>query len=105
MPFLSCSAVKCIYNDDHYCQKGDILVEGNHAQEPSETCCSSFREDNGEMTAKNFAGESSGKILVDCTACNCRYNRGEKCYAEKIAIAGSSACQCRQTECSTFDKE
>ena len=38
MPFLSCSAVKCIYNDDHYCQKGDILVEGNHAQEPSETC-------------------------------------------------------------------
>ncbi|EET61918.1 hypothetical protein BRYFOR_06110 [Marvinbryantia formatexigens DSM 14469] len=105
MPFLSCSAVKCIYNEDNYCRKGDILVEGNQAQEACETCCSSFREDEGGMTAKNSAGEPSGKIQVDCTACNCRYNENEKCQAGQIAIAGSSACQCRQTECSTFSKE
>lgn len=104
MPLLSCSAVKCIYNQDKYCGKGDILVSGDHAQEPAETCCSSFRE-NETGEARNSIGEPSKRIQVDCTACNCRYNEDEECQAERIDIAGSSACQCRQTQCCTFERE
>ncbi|MDO4345133.1 MAG: DUF1540 domain-containing protein [Eubacteriales bacterium] len=103
MPLLSCSAVKCIYNMDRYCQKGDILVSGDHAEEASETCCSSFRE-NVSGEAKNSVGEPDKHIWIDCTACHCRYNENEECHAKKVDISGSSACQCRQTECSTFEK-
>lgn len=102
MPALSCSAIKCIYNNEHFCGKGDILVTGEHAEESRETCCSSFCE-NESGQAKNSIGEPSREIWVDCTASNCRYNEEDECQAEKISIAGASACQCGQTECSTFD--
>lgn len=106
MPSLLCSAVNCIYNEDRYCGKGDIMVAGENAEKACETCCSSFRERSGEdRGARNSVGEPSKEILVDCTACNCRYNEDEECHADKIDISGSSACTCRQTECSTFDKE
>lgn len=102
MPELSCSAVKCIYNDNRLCGKGDILVAGVEADKPRETCCSSFRE-NEFGQARNSVGDPSRQIWVECSACNCRYNEDEQCHAEKIDISGASACQCGQTECSTFD--
>lgn len=106
MPSLLCSAVNCIYNEDRYCSKGDIMVTGEDAQKSGETCCSSFRERNGEnMGARNSVGEASKETWVDCTACNCRYNEEEECHADSIDISGASACNCSQTECSTFDKE
>ncbi len=150
MPLLSCSAEKCIYNTDHYCSKGDIMVTGEEAEKACETCCSSFRErgensasnsvgepskqvlvgcsacncryndeeachaekidicgphaERGENSASNSVGEPSKQVLVGCSACNCRYNDEEACHAEKIDICGPHACQCRQTECGTFDK-
>lgn len=103
MPLLSCSAVKCIYNTEHYCSKGDIMVDGDEAVKSSETCCSSFCE-RGTDSASNCVSEPSGHIAVDCSACNCRYNEEEVCHAEKVDICGPNACQCKQTECGTFDK-
>ena len=104
MPLLSCSAVKCIYNENRLCQKGDIKVSGDHAQEACETCCASFRE-NTSGVAKNSFADTSRDILVDCSACTCCYNEDMECHAGQIDIAGVSACQCEQTECSTFRKE
>lgn len=102
MPLLSCSAVRCVYNDDKYCSKGDIHVAGDHAQEACETCCESFRERKDTET-KNSAGTASSHIAVECSACNCRYNDDRECHAERIGISGANACQCSQTECGTFD--
>ena len=42
MPALQCSAVKCMYNKDNLCSKGDIQVKGDHAATENETWCSSF---------------------------------------------------------------
>lgn len=103
MPLLSCSAEKCMYNTDRFCCKGDIMVTGDEAEKASETCCSSFCErEHSEM--KNSVSEPSRQILVDCSACNCRYNDEEECHAEKIDICGVNACKCTQTECGTFNK-
>ena len=44
MPALQCSAVKCMYNKDNLCSKGDIQVKGDHAATENETWCSSFVE-------------------------------------------------------------
>ena len=104
MPILSCAAVKCIYNENRLCGKGDIKVTGDHAEKACDTCCSSFRE-NTSGAAKNSVGEPSRQILVDCSACNCRYNEDKECHAGEIDISGSSACQCAQTECSTFERQ
>ncbi len=104
MPALSCSAVKCIYNENRLCGKGDIKVTGEHASEAGDTCCSSFRE-NTSGVVKNAVGDPSDQIQVDCSACNCRYNEYMECQAKKIDISGASAIRCAQTECSTFERQ
>ena len=105
MPLLSCSALNCAYNEDRYCSKGDILVQGDDAQTACETCCSSFKE-AGEGNWKNaMSGNASATIQIDCTACKCHYNENNRCMAGQVDIAGQSACTCTQTECSTFEKK
>lgn len=101
MTQLKCSAQTCMYNEDHYCCKGDIMVEGRDATEPSATCCASFRERTGER-ASNSAGSPCREIDVDCEAVQCTFNDSCKCAANAIGIAGSHACQCEDTECSSF---
>lgn len=103
MPLLSCSAQNCVYNQDRYCSKGDILVQGDGAQNACETCCSSFRETT-EENWKNSMGTPAATVQIDCTACNCHYNEDNRCMAGQVDIAGQSACTCNQTECSTFKK-
>ncbi len=104
MPTLSCSAVKCVYNENRLCGKGDIKVTGDHALEPRDTCCSSFRE-NASGTVKNSFGEPSDQIQVDCSACNCQYNKDMECQADRVDISGPSSSRCAQTECCTFEKK
>lgn len=103
MPLLVCSAQRCVYNDGMYCSKGEIQVGGEEACRPQETCCSSFQERTKE-NGRNSMGTPSQTIDVACEACQCRYNSDQKCQATKIGIAGAGACECQQTECSTFDK-
>lgn len=101
MPLLNCTAVNCIYNKEELCSKGDILVDGESAEHSSDTCCHSFKEAaDGSMS--NSTGSGSASIYVDCKACECSYNKEEKCHANAIDIEGSNACECEQTQCGTF---
>lgn len=104
MTQLKCSAQTCMYNEDHYCCKGDIMVEGRDAMEPSATCCGSFRERTGENTT-NAMEHPSRMIDVDCEAEKCVFNDDCKCTAQEIGIAGSHACNCQDTECASFECE
>ena len=101
MTKLQCSAMNCYYNEDKYCCKGDIMVEGKGAKNAQYTCCSSFRERKGD-SARNSVGEPKPNIDVDCHACNCVHNDDCKCNADHIGIGGSQACECRETECMSF---
>ena len=47
MPALKCTAVKCVYNKEQLCSKGDIQVTGGNASVVNETACASFKEQNG----------------------------------------------------------
>ncbi len=104
MTQLKCSAQTCMYNEDQYCCKGDIMVEGKNAKEPSGTCCASFRE-RTEGSMRNAISHPSRNIEVDCEAKDCVYNDSCKCTAESINIAGSHACHCGDTECARFECE
>ena len=102
MTQLKCSAQTCMYNEDQCCCKGDIMVEGRDAKEPSATCCASFRERTGD-TARNAMEHPSHNIDVDCEAVTCIHNDDCKCAAKSITIAGSHACHCDDTECAQFE--
>ncbi len=40
---ISCKAEKCTYNDSKHCMAARIVVNGKNAQNPEETCCSTFK--------------------------------------------------------------
>lgn len=104
MTKLKCSAQTCMYNEDRYCCKGDIMVEGRDAREPSGTCCASFRE-RSEDRIMNAMEHPSKNIEVDCEAVKCTFNKECKCTAREIGIAGSHASHYQDTECSSFECE
>lgn len=100
MTYLDCSVTGCVYNADKCCCKGDIRVEGSEAHQNSDTCCGSFKERRGDGT--NVAKRVSKSADVACEACNCKFNKDQKCSAEHIGIAGGDACCCGETECASF---
>lgn len=101
MVTLKCDAMSCIYNDDHYCCKGNILVEGREAETKAGTWCSSFHERDTE-NYQNHTGEPESAILVDCEACNCVHNEKCVCQADRIDIRGNHATVSNETECDAF---
>ncbi|WP_061996128.1 DUF1540 domain-containing protein [Clostridium sp. ATCC 25772] len=100
MTKLSCSASNCANNNKKYCCISSIDVTGNSAVNSEETCCSSFREKNDTFT--NCTTEPNPSVNIACKAENCIHNSDKKCYAESIHIAGQSAYNDVETECSTF---
>ena len=103
MPMLKCSATTCLYNQEEYCSKGDIVVSGEEqAHHADETNCSSFVE-RSESSMTNSTGCGCEKIHIQCKAHDCVYNAGEKCEAAQVNIAGAGACVCQETKCGTFE--
>ena len=100
MPSLRCTAVKCVYNKDQLCSKGDIQVGGAHACKSVETACESFRERTGGTT--NSTGIGYEKIEIGCSACTCDYNKNKVCHAGAVDIHGAEACVSKETCCGTF---
>lgn len=104
MPALVCTAKSCVHNKNELCDRGEILVAGETAHTKDETCCSSFKERTGDsMTNSSANGCGCDNIQVACEVCECRYNESKKCQAGSIDIYGEHACQCRETQCNTFE--
>ncbi|MDO4311949.1 MAG: DUF1540 domain-containing protein [Eubacteriales bacterium] len=101
MPELKCTVQTCVHNKQFYCDLDQIQVGGSKAKRADETCCDSFEERKGDSYS-NVAGYASPTSNIDCEAVGCKYNEACKCHAGKISVEGSSACQCKETECATF---
>lgn len=103
MAELKCSVDNCVYNDQHLCCKGDIMVGGRHASCCDDTCCESFAERReGQSSFKNSTTHPSHIISIDCEAGKCEYNEDYKCTAGHVDICGCGACDCTGTACATF---
>ena len=70
MTILKCSAVKCMYNDNELCSRGDIEITGANARHAEDTTCGSFRDRNSSGSAMNCTAQHCGceKINIDCKA-------------------------------------
>lgn len=102
MPDLSCSVVTCVYNKTQRCCKGDIKVEGDNAKVTEQTCCASFKPQDGN-SMMNKMEEPKVNTKVACDATKCVYNENHICKADHIGIVGGNADKSRQTECATFE--
>lgn len=100
--YLDCYVTSCVYNANHCCGKGDIVVGGKTAKVNHETACNSFKERKSDSPT-NSAGSLTKDIAIICEATNCRFNENKNCKAEHISIAGSNASMSTETECASFD--
>lgn len=106
MAELKCAVENCTYNDQHLCCKGDIMVGGKHACDCEGTCCESFAQKReGTDSFKSSTSHPSPTISIDCEATHCIYNSNYKCSAEHVDIKGCGACDCKATECATFQQK
>ncbi|MEG0590282.1 MAG: DUF1540 domain-containing protein, partial [Lachnospiraceae bacterium] len=96
-----CTVQTCAHNNQRYCDLDTIQVDGNAAKQSCETSCGSFVERKGDSYS-NTTKEVSPCSDIDCKATDCTYNDACQCHAGEINVEGSNACQCGQTECTTF---
>ena len=48
--------------------------------------------------------QATGTAGIECSACECKYNTDNKCYAGKISVTGKQAHSSAETACATFHK-
>ncbi len=105
MPEITCSATKCVYNEEGYCEKENIKIDiQDCTSEDCLTCCDSFSDQESckGSCCKNSVSDSSE---VECLATNCIYNSNRYCSADAIAVEGHGADCCEETYCDTYRKD
>ena len=102
MPVLDCSVKTCYYNEDNKCSLKSIKVEGRSADYSDDTACGSFKLRNGESMSNACGKKTTSTSDVECSANKCVFNESNKCKAEHIGIAGSTADRIDETECASF---
>ena len=106
MAELKCGARSCIYNKEHLCSKGDIMVGGKYADKFEDTCCESFAaRKEGKDVYTSSLSHPSVVISIDCEAVKCVYNQNYKCVAEHVDIRGGHAGESKGTACATFTEK
>lgn len=90
MPKLKCKVEQCIYNYDWLCGKNYIDVDGPDAKAKKETRCSSYQCRSADNSNYEFAvmGGLNPSIVTEvyCDATNCVFEKGQRCYADRIEI-------------------
>lgn len=104
MALLDCMVDSCVYNKSQSCCKGDIMVGGKHASKVDDTCCESFNKKRND-SYQSATEHPCRTISIDCEAEKCMYNNNYKCVADHVDINGAGACDCKQTECATFNEK
>ena len=102
MTNLDCTVLTCVYNKDRCCCRDNIKVEGGHAKHTRDTFCDSFRERTDSFQNAADCGCPAKPTEVQCEVTDCTFNQQCKCHASHISVAGSNACDCKETECASF---
>lgn len=128
MPKIICDVKECTYNYEKKCTRRNIDVEGVTSTHKCQTYCESFVP-KSDMTMNyefaSFDGKKDGDSDVYCDAVCCVYEKGQKCYADRINIGNSNvkakydnelgqdfdrkeyskkeAEICKDTQCNTFE--
>ena len=103
MPSLSCSVRNCSHNESSLCNLNCIDVSGGASKE--NTCCSSFTESTGASNCSS-CGSASPQTSISCKATDCSHNESCSCHADSVDVCScGSACNCKDTLCSSYKKD
>lgn len=107
MPKLTCTVDTCIYNQDKYCIRNRIHIQGKLAKTDMETQCGSFKlkqDENKNIYMTEFArfGAVNEHLSIDCDSVNCAYNSNLLCSKNNVKIEGCEAVQRYDTLCKSF---
>ena len=100
MTSLKCGVENCIYNENHLCEKSEIMVEGVKAAAPKETACGSFKDGGAAKNRMNVHADLETKVR--CSAVSCVFNEEKNCTANRIGIEGNGANKSENTMCGSF---
>ena len=116
MPKLKCQVEQCIYNYDWLCAKNYIDVDGPTAKCKDQTYCKSYQCKDPNSTNFEFATlgglTPNIKTEVYCDVENCVFEKGQRCYADRIEIKnvtghleekGDKSKHPEITNCQTFE--
>lgn len=107
-------SINAAHNADGLCAKNYIDVDGPESHNKKETSCKSYLLKDVDTYNYEFAEMGNNPSLqteVYCDAINCVYEKGQRCYADRIEIANvdseqSTNKQSRKpetTHCKTFE--
>lgn len=111
MPKLNCNVKQCVHNSNGLCSKNYIDVDGINSKTKKETCCKSYLFNNAQNFEYEFGKLDEPKLQTEvyCDAVKCVYEKGQKCYADRIEIANVnnedlvSSNKTSVTQCKTFE--
>ena len=89
MPKLKCDVKECKYNYETMCSKIAIDVDGIDSKNKYDTKCSSFvcrSNDDLNYEFAKFENKPTPTTQVYCDVIKCVFERGQKCYADRIVI-------------------
>jgi len=89
MPKLKCQVEQCVYNYDWLCAKNYIDVDGSKAKCKKETFCNSYECNNGTHNVEFALLDGTTPSMtteVYCDVTNCVFEKGQRCYADRIEI-------------------
>lgn len=114
MPKLKCQVEQCIYNYDWLCRKNYIDVDGPLAKNKKDTFCNSYECANGNHNVEFASFDDIPSIMTEvyCDATNCVFEKGQRCYADRIEIKNvngklqvnaNAGIDPKVTSCQTFE--
>ena len=113
MPKLKCKVNQCAHYNDGLCSKNYIDVDGPMSQTKKDTSCKSYLYKGNDLYDYEFSKLDQTPSLqteVYCDAVKCVYEKGQRCYADKIEIenintSSKNLCTNDQgvTHCKTFE--
>ena len=113
MPKIKCEVNQCKYNNKNSCLKHSIDIDGIDSRCKNDTACSSFVYQSLEDHNYEFARIEKPleqKTEVFCDVIKCVFERGQKCYADRIVIKNSPNHNAQltnniHTHCYTFESK
>ena len=114
MPKVKCDVLNCKHNYDYLCSKHHIDVDGIDSKNKLDTRCSSYEYLKEGMFKTEFAkleNEPSVQTEVYCDVVKCVFERGQKCYADRIVIRNINSDNYKLnnsstiTHCETFESK
>ena len=115
MPKIKCEVIQCYYNSNLTCGKNYIDVDGIDSRTKKDTACASFKYRDYEAINYEFANldPNAQHTEVYCDVVKCVFERGQKCYADRIVIKNTinpnenetAAKNSFNTHCQTFESK